>query len=535
MSLNEVRELSDKEAEEIVEALHMNIGERKRFLRGVKALQSSTDEEGFTGTDGKGGPSQVPGAKDSRAPPAHQQDEDLDALRAELERQREELMEQKRQQEELERQRQKELEEIERKRRAEEMQQRRQQELLEQQQELLEQKRQEQLELQKELEKKRQQQLQQEENEELMAKQQPVKPFEWFMVVKSMVFIKATPHKDAETLIFVKRGEWLQVHSRRHLDDETNQWAELSERELQRRGGRGPPMRGFALIDGTEMGLGRLLEGPFETGEGETGAAKGAAVVRARQEVELEEDDEEDVYVARPLLNREQTIATNWPDEEARLAELWASDGYRRADQLPRGLKVFQAVYPAVYMKRSADPSTGAITRLSCKVGACFLSTGAEWEGPQGGQWVEQYTPDGAARWLLVEGPGFQTDGPMLLDEGSASDHVLISVTYAAPRQSICLFRTFMNKHATVGKLCSRFCSATGLSPKAAMLVPKASPSASGIQHQGLMAEPQMASHILEPHKTLLSYGYRVEGEVFLAYASNFEDDYRGGILLKEV
>jgi len=542
--LSDIRELSEKEVEAVIDATRMNIGERKRFLREVKSLKqeaSASEARPAVGSSDTGGRAGATGAtaRDAGAPQAQQQ-EDLEALRAELERQREELRQQKQQQELLEEQRRKELEDLERKHEAEQIQQRRQQELLEEQQELLERRRQEQLELQRELEKKqhfREQGEPQAEEGGVVIPQQPPKQTEWFLVVKSMVFVKATPHKDSESLAFVKRGELLQVHGRRQLDNEANQWVELTGWELKRRGGGGPPRRGFALIDGSEMGIGRLLEGPMEPEE-PVAARKPSEALQALAvspaEREEQEEEEEGAKVHKPQLSREQVIAANWEEEEVRLAERWGPESCPGADHLPRGVKLFTATFDFVYVKRSADPQQGAVTKLPCKPGTAFFSTGALHVGPLGGEWIEEYARDGAARWLLVEGPGFQTDGPMLLDEGPAAEHVPVAVHYCAARRVVCLFRTLVSRGATVQRLASRLCGATGLSPKAAMLVPRAAPSGDGPQDARLRGELLMGGQALLPHMTLRSYGFKRETDVFLAYAGSFEEDYRGGALLRE-
>jgi len=585
-SLDDLRELDEGEAQEIVKTLHMNIGEKKRFLRELKQLQPPVDDgappQAPQGAAEVAGHAQSDRGQDSqRAAAKEEQASEVEALRRELQRQREEAEEQRRQvqrqreraeeqqrqNELLEQQRRQEQEEVERRREAErleqlrqEEEQRKQQELLQQQQELLEKKRQEQLELQRELERlERQKQQQKHQQQQLLLQQQqqllqdsmlqqpdhqaelmraPGLALEWFCVLKSMIFVKATPHKDAETLATVPQGEHLQVHCRRHPDDDANHWAELTAWELQRRGGGKPPTRGFVLIDGTAMGLGRLLAGPLEV---EAAVAAGAVTKAQQKEEGGEEEDEEEEEEGeegkdvQPPPSKEQTFAANWVAEEARLKELWGPDAQLPlAEQLPRGLKVMQAVHDFIYVRRSSDPSVGSILRIACKPSASFLSTGAKWTGPAGGEWVEQYLPRGAAQWLLVEGPGFQVDGPMLLDEGAAEDHIRVSVTYHAPRGPVCLLRTFISRHATAQKLCSRLCSATGLSPKAAMLAPRVPREAIRERDPRMPGNPVMSSQVMLPHETLASHGLQDEAEVHLAYSVSFEEDYQGGLLLRE-
>merc|ERR1711920_783871 len=91
---------------------------------------------------------------------------------------------------------------------------------------------------------------------------------EWFEVLKSMVFIKAAPTKDASSRGIVRKGQRIQVLSRRILDAELHEWVELTQLQLLQfpsdEKTATSSTRGFALIDGTHLGLGQLLQGPVE-------------------------------------------------------------------------------------------------------------------------------------------------------------------------------------------------------------------------------------------------------------------------------
>mmetsp|Transcript_92498 Transcript_92498/g.299004 ORF Transcript_92498/g.299004 Transcript_92498/m.299004 type:complete len:307 (-) Transcript_92498:29-949(-) len=102
----------------------------------------------------------------------------------------------------------------------------------------------------------------------------PDNPTEWFEVVFSKVFVKRAPSKTAMSWGFVHRGQKVQVAAALAVDSEGDVWVELTATELRRccpdvllglRGG-GAEARGFCLVDGAAIGLGRLLLGPLPAG-----------------------------------------------------------------------------------------------------------------------------------------------------------------------------------------------------------------------------------------------------------------------------
>jgi len=98
---------------------------------------------------------------------------------------------------------------------------------------------------------------------------------ESFEVVKSMVFIKNAPNKDAKNLGIVKQGQRVQVRTWRVLDHGGNVWVELTDAQLRRASSStaGDTDRGYALVDGSRLGFGVLLTGPLpRTSRSETEA-----------------------------------------------------------------------------------------------------------------------------------------------------------------------------------------------------------------------------------------------------------------------
>lgn len=91
---------------------------------------------------------------------------------------------------------------------------------------------------------------------------------EWFEVTFDKVFVKKAPQGTAKTWGFVHLGDKLQIMPQRAKDPEGRVWAELSFFQLaascpDRLFSDDPLGRGWALMDGGHLGLGRLLSGPL--------------------------------------------------------------------------------------------------------------------------------------------------------------------------------------------------------------------------------------------------------------------------------
>jgi len=67
-----------------------------------------------------------------------------------------------------------------------------------------------------------------------------------------------------------------------------------------------------------------------------------------------------------------------------------------------------------LFKKPGTDPSGGKVLRLSRGVGTAVQTTGVTWAGPKGGEWVELDATVEKPGWLLVQGPGFGIEGPLL-------------------------------------------------------------------------------------------------------------------------
>ncbi|CAE7628784.1 unnamed protein product [Symbiodinium sp. CCMP2592] len=99
---------------------------------------------------------------------------------------------------------------------------------------------------------------------------------EWYEVTYDKVFIKKAPQQDARSWGWVHRGQKIQVSPSAVSDVNGRGWVELTFMQLarscpERLSSDDPLGRGFALIDGQHLGLGRLLSGPLPSKEWPSG------------------------------------------------------------------------------------------------------------------------------------------------------------------------------------------------------------------------------------------------------------------------
>mmetsp|Transcript_30901 Transcript_30901/g.88595 ORF Transcript_30901/g.88595 Transcript_30901/m.88595 type:complete len:506 (-) Transcript_30901:401-1918(-) len=85
-----------------------------------------------------------------------------------------------------------------------------------------------------------------------------------FEVVWSVVFVNKAPDKDAPRLGALKKGRVIHVKKETMIGADGKMWVELTNLELWRSCEPDDANdRGFALVDGSDLGLGQLLAGPL--------------------------------------------------------------------------------------------------------------------------------------------------------------------------------------------------------------------------------------------------------------------------------
>jgi len=91
---------------------------------------------------------------------------------------------------------------------------------------------------------------------------------EWFEVVFKKVLVKKEPDKNAKSWGWLVQGQKIQARAARASDAAGREWAELTLFELWRSCKcRSQNDHGYALIDGTDLGLALLLRGPLKETE----------------------------------------------------------------------------------------------------------------------------------------------------------------------------------------------------------------------------------------------------------------------------
>lgn len=87
---------------------------------------------------------------------------------------------------------------------------------------------------------------------------------ETFTVLHSAVFVREAPSANAPKIGILQQGELIQVRPRRVWDSDGHEWVELTHFEVLRScpNSDAAAAFGYALIDGSHLGVGLLLEGP---------------------------------------------------------------------------------------------------------------------------------------------------------------------------------------------------------------------------------------------------------------------------------
>lgn len=155
-----------------------------------------------------------------------------------------------------------------------------------------------------------------------------------------------------------------------------------------------------------------------------------------------------------------------------------AADGAYNED----GPTIYKVVQGTVFLKRDKEPTSRNIVKLSLPVGKKLHSTGYTWKGPQGGTWAElNESRSKEVGWMLVEGPGFGVQGPLLMDEAAEEVRQVVKIKLTDSQDAI--FSCTVPKEVTIRTIIEMLCDQTGLENKEVVLtkgLPAKSPDGSG-------------------------------------------------------
>jgi len=349
-------------------------------------------------------------------------------------------------------------------------------------------------------------------------------PCQWFEVVKSMVFVTKAPCKDTKSLGLVRQGQRIKVKMNRVQDAGGYQWVELESEQMRRLEGVRHDARGFCLIDGSHLGLGPLLRGPIDPPTpdeevlwrtNEEAFEKKWAQERAQEvedlqrkrsvEVRLRQKEDEGRH-RHEALQKWRNEANNDKDHEETLRG--------RA-----GTVVYRTVHEAIFQK---DNASGEIKKKPCRRGDCVYTIGSESKGDGGALWVK--SARNASSSFLVQGPGFGIDGPLLLNEAATLDHIRVSVLYDANIGEFRIFNAFVPESMPIRSLKFQVSEQTQLKAKGIMLLRRKEVRGANAP-DSLIGIPE----VLADDRTLQSYGFRRQVQLYVAYNYDFVADYLGG------
>jgi len=364
---------------------------------------------------------------------------------------------------------------------------------------------------------------------------------QFFEVVENMVFVRSAPRKDALGVGILRKGTHIQVRGLRRKDDEGHTWVQLTEAEFWRSCEPEVGMDikcGFALIDGTSLGLGLLLRGPLSDSELLPASTPTPEAVQKMVEERNRASEERQMVIdQRRMRDAEKRLEQERVERQTATAEALekakaqgeATSAIKRNQWAhtegaapPQGAILLRSTGRFINIKQSQDPNSQKVMRFECRAGMQFcIKSGSEWQGPQGGLWMEHAT---RPAWLLIEDANH--GGTLLVNEADSADFATVTIDFLSTRGDIRVFEAFVNVKSSVKSLNSHLCSETGLKPKGTFLFTTRPPA------QGMPKRQDM----MQAHESLFSYDILPGTQVplYLLYPFNFEGDYLGGAYLPE-
>jgi len=195
------------------------------------------------------------------------------------------------------------------------------------------------------------------------------------------------------------------------------------------------------------------------------------------------------------------------------------------------GPQVYRCIQGVLFVKRSEEPTHEVIMKLRRPLGTFVYSTGYLWRGLSGGIWAEFDAQKGEMGWVLVKGPGFDLDGPALIDATAESFQGAVSLAVESlgktALKSKAIFETFIDKESPISYVKHLLCEATGLNSQFVCLSkdkPGKMADASGGKDYLL---PASFMQPLDGQVRLSSFGGD-HVQLYLVYTGDFNEDYFG-------
>lgn len=365
------------------------------------------------------------------------------------------------------------------------------------------------------------------------------RPNECFEVMKNMVFVRSAPRAKAIGVGVLRCGTHIQVRPQRHHDKDGCEWVQLTDEEFWRMCEPEPGKdinQGFAMIDGSTIGLGHLLRGPLsdhEVSPANGVAAQASAMANLQEGQALTHEERALRQTEQYRMDEERRLEQQRRDRQVGIADalerakLSGEELASRINEMahdvrsppPQGAICLRSCGCVIYVKESQDSQRTA--RLDCRPGTCFYAkSGSEWQAPQGGLWIEHATKPG---WMLIEDA--KHGGALLLSEADTSDYATVIIDCVSSRGDIRVFEAFVSVTTTVRSLSARLYDEVGLRPQSSFLFAKR-PPASGMPRKAdvMQAPDRLLAHGVEPGMV---------AQLYLLYPFDFEMDFKAGSFLQ--
>jgi len=200
------------------------------------------------------------------------------------------------------------------------------------------------------------------------------------------------------------------------------------------------------------------------------------------------------------------------------------------------GPRIYRCSQGVLFAKRSVEPTSQNIVKLSRPIGTYIHSTGRKWQGPSGGTWCElarRNVKSDNVRWMLVKGPGFDLGGPALIDAsvlkvGGSHEAACVKVILVGNRDANkVIFTSFMSKEATMWGVKKAIQEATCLNANRCYLSRQV--VVDGVSDPASKQSNEVMTHVKDD-LTIRQLDKKDEDvELYIVYTGEFEQDFNPG------
>eukprot|EP00404_Azadinium_spinosum_P021614 CAMPEP_0180619772 /NCGR_PEP_ID=MMETSP1037_2-20121125/34268_1 /TAXON_ID=632150 /ORGANISM="Azadinium spinosum, Strain 3D9" /LENGTH=308 /DNA_ID=CAMNT_0022639853 /DNA_START=1 /DNA_END=927 /DNA_ORIENTATION=+ len=192
----------------------------------------------------------------------------------------------------------------------------------------------------------------------------------------------------------------------------------------------------------------------------------------------------------------------------------------------------YRVLQRGLIKKVGEDPAVAGAVKLARQVGSTVFTTGRTWTGPRGGTWVELDSLTERPGWLLVEGPGFGTPGP-LLQKVEVGEEAPLLLRVEQPTRvedpSLIEYRDFVVSPSAKVREAKRWIALVwGFNPNQLIIARPEDESATYKEYYGRKAPICQLEGLLRDDERLFDVGFRDGDVVQYVYIGNLAKAYGG-------